>query len=104
MSTQPQTTGGTVVRKSIDVPVPPDRAFEVFTAGINSWWTREHHVLSGELKDIGIEPKVGGRLWQENDAGATCDWGRVLTSSLPRPSGQRSPSAEPNPNIARITG
>ena len=84
MSTQSQTTGGTVVRKSIDVPAPPDQAFQVFTAGINSWWTRAHHVLGGELTDIGVEPRVGGRLWQQNDAGATCDWGRVLTWDPPR--------------------
>lgn len=84
MSTQPQTAGNTVVRKSVEVPAPPDRAFEIFTAGINRWWTREHHVLAGELKDIGIEPTVGGRLWQENDAGDTCSWGRVLTWDPPR--------------------
>jgi len=84
MSTQPQTDESTVVRKSLDVSAPPQLAFDVFTAGINSWWTREHHVLGGELADIGIEPQVGGRLWQVNDAGATCDWGRVVSWEPPR--------------------
>jgi uncharacterized protein YndB with AHSA1/START domain len=74
----------TVVRLSVDVVAPPERAYEIFTAGIDSWWTREHHVLSGELKVIGVDPFVGGRMWQENDAGDTCEWGRVITWDPPR--------------------
>jgi uncharacterized protein YndB with AHSA1/START domain len=66
------------VRSSIDVPVTPEHAFQVFTAGIDRWWTRSHHVQSGELKEIGVEPFVGGRMWEENDAGEQCAWGRVL--------------------------
>jgi hypothetical protein len=27
-----------------DAGHPPQRAFEVFTAGIDRWWTRTHHV------------------------------------------------------------
>lgn len=73
-----QTDDATVVRTSIEVAAPPDRAFEVFTAGIDTWWTRAHHVQSGELKEIGVEPRVGGELWEENDAGDRCAWGRVL--------------------------
>lgn len=76
-------TTATEVRTSIEVPVSPERAFEVFTKGINGWWTREHHVQSGTLKDIGIEPFAGGRLWEENDAGDVCTWGRVLTWDPP---------------------
>ena len=41
----------------------PDRAFAVFTDGIDRWWTRAHHVQSGELKEIGVDPHVGGRMW-----------------------------------------
>ena len=73
-----------LVRATIDVSVPPDRAFEVFTTGIDSWWTRAHHVQTGELKEMGVDPFVGGRMWEENDAGEVCTWGRVLTWSPPR--------------------
>ena len=72
-----------LVRTTIDVSVPPDRAFEVFTTGIDSWWTRAHHVQTGELKEMGVDPFVGGRMWEENDAGEVCTWGRVLTWSPP---------------------
>ena len=71
------------VRSSIEVAAPPAHAFEVFTAGIDRWWTRAHHVQSGELKEIGVDPVVGGRMWEENDAGEVCTWGRVLAWEPP---------------------
>jgi uncharacterized protein YndB with AHSA1/START domain len=79
-----QTDDSTAVRTSVDVAVPPDRAFEVFTGDIDRWWTRAHHVQSGTLKEIGVDPHVGGRMWEENDAGQVCTWGRVLTWDPPR--------------------
>jgi uncharacterized protein YndB with AHSA1/START domain len=74
----------TSVRTSVEVAVPPERAFAVFTDGMNDWWTREHHVQSGKLAAMGVEPFVGGSLWEENDAGAVCTWGRVLAWEPPR--------------------
>lgn len=74
----------TSVTASVEVAVPPERAFEVFTTGIDTWWTRSHHVLPGELKQMGVDPQPGGRMWEENDAGEICVWGRVLTWDPPR--------------------
>lgn len=74
----------TVVRTSVEVAVTPEHAFTVFTSGIDRWWTRSHHVQTGQLKEIGIDPHVGGRMWEENDAGEVCTWGRVLTWDPPR--------------------
>ena len=72
------TAAQTSVTTAVDVAAAPDRAFAVFTEGIDRWWTRSHHVQSGELKQIGVDPVVGGRMWEENDAGDVCVWGRVL--------------------------
>jgi uncharacterized protein YndB with AHSA1/START domain len=74
----------TAVRTSVDVAATPEHAFTVFTSGIDRWWTRSYHVLTGELKEIGIDPYVGGRVWEENDAGEVCAWGRILTWDPPR--------------------
>jgi uncharacterized protein YndB with AHSA1/START domain len=79
-----QAGNSTEVRSSIDVTVAPEVAFDVFTRGIDRWWNREHHVQSGVLEEIGVDPEVGGRLWEENDAGEVCAWGRVLTWDPPR--------------------
>jgi uncharacterized protein YndB with AHSA1/START domain len=74
----------TVVRSEVDVAVPPERAFAVFTDGMDTWWPRSHHVQSGTLTRIGMDPGVGGGLWEENDAGEVCVWGRVLSWDPPR--------------------
>ncbi|MEH0843304.1 SRPBCC family protein [Micromonospora sp. CPCC 205711] len=79
-----ETTDPTVVRNSVEVAAPPEHAFTVFTTGMDRWWERSHHLLPGELKQIGVDPQVGGRLWEENDAGEVCTWGRVLTWDPPR--------------------
>ena len=78
-----QTHDAAEVRTSIEVAAPPERAFEVFTAGFDRWWPRSHHVQPGELKQTGVDPFAGGRMWEENDAGEVCTWGRVLTWDPP---------------------
>lgn len=77
MSTELSLTD-TVVRTGIDVPVDPTRAFAVFTAGLDSWWNRGHHLLDDELAEVGIEAFVGGAVWERSTTGETCVWGRVL--------------------------
>ncbi len=72
-----------IVRCSVDVQVPPNRAFEAFTARIDSWWKREYHLQPGELKAVGIEPHVGGRLWEEVTSGDVCTFGRVTVWDPP---------------------
>ena len=68
----------TVVRTTVEVPVPPDRAFTVFTEGLDTWWNRGHHLLDGELAAVGMEPRVGGAVWERMTDGRTCEWGSVL--------------------------
>jgi uncharacterized protein YndB with AHSA1/START domain len=68
----------TEVRRSVEVPVPPARAFDVFTGAIDRWWPRDYHLQSGELEAVGIDPIVGGRVWEQAVDGAVCVWGRVL--------------------------
>jgi uncharacterized protein YndB with AHSA1/START domain len=51
------------VRKSITVAVSPQRAFEVFTAGIDKWWPKTHGIGNGPVKTSVIEPFVGGRWY-----------------------------------------
>ena len=38
------TTEATTVRKSVTVKADVGRAFEVFSAGVDTWWPRSHHV------------------------------------------------------------
>jgi uncharacterized protein YndB with AHSA1/START domain len=77
------TETATSVRATVDVAATPEHAFEVFAA-IDSWWNRDHHLLPGALKACGIEPHLGGSVWEENDAGERCTWGSVLAWDPPR--------------------
>jgi uncharacterized protein YndB with AHSA1/START domain len=73
-----------VVRTSVRVEVPIERAFRVFTEGFDTWWPRSHHIGSAEMVEGTIEPRLDGR-WFERDAdGQECDWGRVLAWDPPR--------------------
>jgi uncharacterized protein YndB with AHSA1/START domain len=71
------------VRKSVSVPAPPTRAFDVFTAGFGRWWPRSHTIGKGTLANAIIEPRVGGRWYGVDDDGAETDWGDVLVWEPP---------------------
>jgi uncharacterized protein YndB with AHSA1/START domain len=65
------------VRKSVFVNAAPERAFEVFTAGIGRWWPNSHKIGDAELEKPVIEPHSGGRWYQLNVDGSECDLGKV---------------------------
>ena len=73
----------TAVRTEIVVSAPPERAFEVFTTGIGSWWPPEHHILSAELAEIVFEPRAGGNIYDVGVDGSECRWARVLDYDPP---------------------
>jgi uncharacterized protein YndB with AHSA1/START domain len=72
-----------VVRKTITVAAPQDRAFEVFTAKFGSWWPKDYSIGEAELADFIIEPRVGGRWYEVGVDGAECDSGKVLAYEPP---------------------
>jgi uncharacterized protein YndB with AHSA1/START domain len=72
------------VQRSVTVNAPPERAFEVFTTGMSSWWPIESHHIGDEMAvEVIIEPRAGGR-WFERDAhGGECVWGFVTEWAPP---------------------
>jgi uncharacterized protein YndB with AHSA1/START domain len=77
-----QTTELTV-RKNITVEAPQERAFDVFTAGLDRWWPRSHHIGEAEMAEAIIECREGGRAYERGVDGSECDWGRVLVFDRP---------------------
>jgi uncharacterized protein YndB with AHSA1/START domain len=73
----------TAVRTSIVVEAPLERAFQVFTEEMPSWWHPEHHILEGELAEMVFEPRVGGHIYDRGVDGSECRWAQVLAYEPP---------------------
>ena len=76
-------TADTAVRTSIVVEAPVERAFDVFTQQMPSWWHPDHHILRGELAERVFEPRVGGSIYDRGVDGSECRWARVLAYEPP---------------------
>lgn len=72
-----------VVRRTIRVNAPIEKAFQVFTERMGSWWPATHHIAPEAFTEIVVEPRAGGRWFERDAKGRECDWGRVLTWEKP---------------------
>jgi uncharacterized protein YndB with AHSA1/START domain len=71
------------VRTSIVVDAPIERAFEVFTADMGSWWPPKNHILQAELAEMVFEPRAGGHIYDRGVDGSESHWARVLAYEPP---------------------
>jgi uncharacterized protein YciI len=75
----------TSVHAGITVPVAPAEAFELFTAGIDSWWPRGGYSIGPtRLHQAVLEPHEGGRWFERGADDSEHDWGRVAHWQPPR--------------------
>jgi hypothetical protein len=75
--------GDQPVCKSVTVKASPDLAFRVFTADMDSWWPRSHHIGKTPMKRTIMEGKLGGRCFSQHDDGVDCDWGKIVVWEPP---------------------
>jgi uncharacterized protein YndB with AHSA1/START domain len=94
------------VRLALTVPVGAERAFELFTEGLATWWPREYSWSGEVLEDIGIEAREGGFCFELGPGGFRCDWGTVRAWEPPERlvlAWQIAPSRAPEPNPERAS-
>jgi uncharacterized protein YndB with AHSA1/START domain len=72
-----QTINIAPVRKTILVQASADKAFEVFTAGIDRWWPKSHGIGATPVTRSIIEGFVGGRWYTKHEDGAEVVIGHV---------------------------
>jgi uncharacterized protein YndB with AHSA1/START domain len=75
--TIPPLTGTITVDASIE------RTFRVFTDSFGSWWPAEYHIGQADMATAMLEPREGGRWYEQGIDGSECDWGRVLAWEPP---------------------
>jgi uncharacterized protein YndB with AHSA1/START domain len=75
----------TPVRKSLRVECTPERAFEVFTAEVGTWWpTRTHSIHKEGVTGVVLEQREGGEMYELAEGGEREHWGRVTAWEPPR--------------------
>jgi uncharacterized protein YndB with AHSA1/START domain len=71
------------IRREVVVGTSQAKAFEVFTAGMTSWWPPSHHIGSAPIEEIVIEPEVGGRWYTRHEDGTETYTGVVTAWDPP---------------------
>lgn len=78
-----QTIQPAPIRKALTVRANREKAFEVFTKGLDRWWPRSHSIGDSPLKEAVLEPRVGGRWFGRLEDGREQMWGEVLVWDPP---------------------
>lgn len=71
------------IRKEVQVPQDPARAFDLFTRKIGMWWPHGIRLNSDKAGDMLLEPGVGGRWLRRSSDGVESLWGNVLVWEPP---------------------
>ena len=68
------------VRKQLNVSLPVEKAFQLFTDGIGTWWPLiTHSVGEEQAETCFFEGWVGGRIVEVLKDGSQSEWGRVIS-------------------------
>jgi uncharacterized protein YndB with AHSA1/START domain len=79
----PETVPLAPVVKSVHVRCGIEHAFDVFTAGIGTWWPLEQFSIHGEQAQVVWEEQVGGEVYELSSSGEKAHWARVLAWEPP---------------------
>jgi len=66
------------IHRTIEVAVPPERAFELFAGRMHDWWPIGHSISDEPRATIEMEPHAGGWWGQVGERGTRVQWGKVL--------------------------
>jgi uncharacterized protein YndB with AHSA1/START domain len=72
-----------MVRRTIVVEAPQQRAFETFTARFGDFKPPEHNLLASPIAETVFESHVGGHIYDRAEDGTECRWARVLAFDPP---------------------
>ena len=73
------------IRRSVLVRTNQHDAFNAFTSRMGRWWNPAFSISPTRtpIKDVILEPRVGGRWYERGQDGTECQWGSVLVWEPP---------------------
>ena len=72
------------VRQSVLVRSPRQHTFETFVAAMGAWWpVNPFSVGKDRVRDVTVERRIGGRVYETWADGTQVDWGEVLAWEPP---------------------
>lgn len=74
--------------KTLTVPIPPDRAFDLFTRRMAEWWPLHSHAVSSfacraPARGVVVPQTLGEMVIETLADGTTAAWGRVTAYQPP---------------------
>jgi uncharacterized protein YndB with AHSA1/START domain len=78
-----QATETDAIRKSVTVPLPLEKAFRLFTDGVNGWWPVAGHSIGGEQVESVTYDLEAKRLYERNVDGTEHDWADIVAWEPP---------------------
>jgi hypothetical protein len=71
------------LRIDLEVEASPEHAFDTWTLAIDTWWPADHTVTGTPRPTVVLEPRVGGRLYEQAPDGTEHEWGEVVAWERP---------------------
>ena len=71
------------IRRTIEVAVPPARAFDLFSTRMHDWWPLGHSISEDPRAAIEMVPEAGGWWGEIGESGSRSQWGKVLAWNPP---------------------
>jgi uncharacterized protein YndB with AHSA1/START domain len=115
--TESQHTDTEPVVQSIEVELPIEEAFDLFTTGMTSWWPLETMSIAADTFEgrvradsVTFEARLGGRVLENLSDGTSVPWGEVIVWEPPsrfvmtwKPNLEPGPSTEVEVRFSRTS-
>lgn len=66
------------IEQQVTIDAPPARVFEALTKHLGAWWGSPYLIGAG-ARDLIVEPKIGGRVYEDWGNGAGALWATVTS-------------------------
>ncbi|MEV0428284.1 SRPBCC domain-containing protein [Micromonospora sp. NPDC050495] len=90
------------IRQAVMVEATQERTFNTFVGQLAEWWPIQTRVLSpGAVRDVVVETRLDGRIYEVREDGSQSDWGRI-TSWRPPESLSFTWEVTPGPEFTEV--